>query len=147
MLRLFCLPLPKEQMDEFLKENYISLHWDWLNEDLELVSWEQICGRYEKAARSENLRLFVDTMQDGDFIIISDGTRASLGDLGDYYYVDDIKDKDGDNAQCIDSQATVMPSSHHRRGVTWMKRIAFEQMDASLQHFLAARSYRDLWQT
>ncbi|SFT26921.1 hypothetical protein [Paenibacillus sp. BC26] len=65
---------------------------------------------------------FAQVMQDGDYIIVSDSECMYLGDLGDYYYLDDC-----DNAE---------DQSGHRRGVTWLRSLNSEELHPELIRFL-----------
>jgi hypothetical protein len=131
IMPLFCLRATVEQMKEYLRESYISIHLPWLTEDVEFVTWEQLCASNEQASDCEQLRLFVYNMQDEDLIIVTDGESAYLGDLGDYYYVEEMLDE-----QALQLE---LPPRLHRRGVTWLKSITahLSTMAPALQQFLA----------
>ncbi|QHT58802.1 hypothetical protein GXP70_01605 [Paenibacillus lycopersici] len=73
--------------------------------------------------RAEELLAFAQVMQDGDHIIAYDGERMALGDLGDYYYIEQF-DNDEDR-------------SGHRRGVTWIRSLQREDLHPELLAFLA----------
>ncbi len=79
---------------------------------------------YELDMRIKELQLFVDVMQDGDYVLVADGEYVHVGDLGDYYYVDSA-----DRAE---------DGSCHRRGVTWLRTLPIGMMVQSLQEFIAA---------
>lgn len=111
--QLFYLQTTAEMLDEYIKENYISIDVPWLQEDMELISWEQLCSMFAEASVSEELRLFVYEMNDEDLILASDGDRAYLGDLGDYYFVA------GEHQD--QPQSEQLPPRLHRRGVTWLQ--------------------------
>ncbi|MGI2294547.1 hypothetical protein [Paenibacillus sp. GXUN7292] len=113
--QLFYLQTTAETLDEFIKENYISIDVPWLQEDVELISWEQLCSMFAEASVSEELRLFVYEMNDEDLILASDGKRVYSGDMGDYYFVA------GENQ--AELQSVQLPPRLHRRGVTWLQGI------------------------
>ncbi|QHW32062.1 hypothetical protein GZH47_15425 [Paenibacillus rhizovicinus] len=77
----------------------------------------------ELVRRAEELFIFAQTMQDGDYVIVDDGERMVLGDLGDYYYLPEF-----DNAE---------DRSGHRRGVTWIQHLHSEDLHPELLAFLA----------
>lgn len=125
MMQLFCLRTTSELMKEYIAESYVSIDLPWLNEDVEFVAWEQLCATYEQANCSEQLRLFLYEMQDGDLIIVTDGEAVYLGDLGDYFFVEAMSNES-------------LPPRTHRRGVTWLKSIGgqLDQMADKLQQFI-----------
>ena len=127
-MQLFRLQTTAEMLDEFMKENYISVDLPWLKEDVELVGYEKLCSAYAEAGRSELLRLFVYEMQDEDFIIMTDGTRSYLGDLGDYYFAQE--------EQLAEAQQ--LPPRLHRRGVTWLRSFDKRNVHEILLKFIAA---------
>lgn len=130
-MQLFRLHASAELLDEYLRENYISIDLPWLVEDVEFVQWEQLCASYEQAASCAELRLFVYDMQDEDLMIVTDGERAYLGDMGDYYFVESVPDEQEVQA--------VLPPCLHRRGVTWLKPVDLNStmMSERLKLFLS----------
>lgn len=95
------------RISEFLQENFVSFSGSGI------VSSENV---------SQEMMTFVYAMQDGDYVLIADEHDAYLGDLGDYYYIDD--------------SAAISESMCHRRGVTWLKRTPREGLTEELQRFL-----------
>ncbi|MGG4142446.1 hypothetical protein ABEW34_04875 [Paenibacillus algorifonticola] len=75
------------------------------------------------ASRIEELRLFVEVMADGDYVLLVDGDKVHFGDLGDYYYV--LAADNGEDGSC------------HRRGVTWLKSLPQAMAAPELESFLA----------
>lgn len=141
-MRLYCLRVESELIEEYLRECYISIHLPWLNEDAEHLSWQELCGTHEHAKNSEPARLFIDVMEDGDFIIMTDGTSAYLGDMGDYFFVQDCSSEvEVQNAQ------SQLPPRLHRRGVTWLRSLS-EQMNLmapDLKQFIVGTEYLALY--
>ncbi|WP_151734845.1 hypothetical protein [Paenibacillus tengchongensis] len=107
--------LGEEAAGEFLEENYVSPGIPGPG-DLQQMPLENIRrmleaeGRYSTEEMEEVLEIlhtFVHLMQDGDYILIADKEWVYLGDLGDYFYAEHLKDDGG--LRC------------HRRGVTWLR--------------------------
>lgn len=132
-MQLFRFRTSAELLDEFLQENYISIDLPWLKEDVEYIAWEQLCTSYEQAGGSAELRLFLYEMQDEDLLIATDGERAYIGDLGDYYFVEPMLDEQTANHK--------LPPRFHRRGVTWLKPLELDAIMAvkPLQPLMAAQ--------
>jgi predicted Mrr-cat superfamily restriction endonuclease len=116
-----------ERLSEFLKEHYISIGWPEVG-DLEGVSLEELNARCSAVypvhpEAQEQLHTFVNTMQDGDYVLLhGHGHEAYLGDVGDYFYVEDTE-KEAEGA-C------------HRRGVTWLHRIPVAELSPAVQLLL-----------
>lgn len=142
MMKLFQMgskPLGIERITTFLQDNYVSIGYPGIG-DLENVSTEELRDRlirtyrYSEPELTEHLQaihLFVHTMQDGDYVLVSDGDWVHLGDLGDYFY-NELFDTP-DNGTC------------HRRGVTWLKSLPMTDLNAGVKEFLsdsgAAKQY------
>ncbi|WP_308639886.1 hypothetical protein [Paenibacillus silvisoli] len=90
-------------LQQFLEQHYIS------------------CGR-PGSKEAEDFVLFASVMQDGDYIVVTDGDRIVLGDLGDYFY----------NADCDNDE----DKSGHRRGVTWLRSLDKDELHPELISFL-----------
>jgi len=128
-MQLFRLHTSSELLIEYVRENYISIDVPWLEEDVEFVQWEQLCAAYEQAANCKGLRLFVYEMQDSDLIIATDGIKAYLGDLGDYYFVEAGADAGAD----LQKEDPELSHRQHRRGVTWLKSFSLEVISEQLR--------------
>lgn len=122
-----------DRMKLFLEENFVCIGWPGIG-NLEGVSKEELRRRlvlvygddpHELASRLGAIGLFVHAMQDGDYVLLADQDAVYVGDLGDYYYVDEY-DNDQD-AMC------------HRRGVTWLARIPRVELNAEVQELLRHR--------
>lgn len=105
------------RMKEFLEENYVCLGYTGVG-DLEHAGKKEIHTRLvlagitaaaELEAAADSLDIFVNVMQDGDYVLIEDGEWAYLGDLGDYFYAEAFDS--AEDGRC------------HRRGVTWLKTV------------------------
>lgn len=68
------------------------------------------------------IRKFVQDMEDGDYILVSNGEEVYWGDLGDYYYVE--QGEQPDDGSC------------HRRGVTWIKGMPLQEVPDVLKLLL-----------
>lgn len=153
LFRMGAKPLGIERITAFLQDNYVSIGYPGLG-DLENISTEELrdrlIGTYhysepELTQHLQTINLFVNTMQDGDYILVPDGDWVHLGDLGDYFY-NELFDSI-DNGTC------------HRRGVTWLKSLPMTDLNAGVKEFLsdsgAAEQYKgsmpsarvDLWIT
>ncbi|TFE25528.1 hypothetical protein [Cohnella luojiensis] len=117
-------------MERFLADNYVSIGWSGLG-NLENSGIDDIRESLTRAYGEqglevdgpiEELNAFVNTMQDGDYVLIGHEDTVYLGDLGDYYYVE--------------SSDSVLNGMCHRRGVTWLTRIPRSELNASVQEFL-----------
>ncbi|AZN39048.1 hypothetical protein [Paenibacillus albus] len=91
----------KHQLSEYLENHYIRL------------------GREQQPAMH---MIFAHVIQDGDYILVGDGERTYLGDLGDYYYVEECDTEEED--------------SGHRRGVTWLQHVEVNNVHPELMTFL-----------
>jgi predicted Mrr-cat superfamily restriction endonuclease len=123
-------PQGVDLMERFLADNYVSIGWTGLG-NLENSSIEDIRESLTRAYGEqglnvngpiEELNAFVNTMQDGDYVLVGHEDTVYLGDLGDYYYVE--------------SSDSVLDGVCHRRGVTWLTRIPRIELNASVQELL-----------
>ncbi|WP_338594628.1 hypothetical protein V6669_14645 [Paenibacillus sp. Y5S-9] len=115
------------RVKSFLEENYIGIAWS-VTGDLENTPpelWkEQLVLHYsldeaEMANTLATLHMFVNLMQDGDYVLISDDEWTYVGDIGDYYYDDSAGSEE--DLIC------------HRRGVTWLGRIPLTELNDKVQ--------------
>ncbi|KWX78650.1 hypothetical protein [Paenibacillus jilunlii] len=106
-----------DRMKEFLEDNYVCIGYTGIG-DLEHAGKKEIRTRLilagttagaELEAAADSLDMFVNVMQDGDYVLIGDGEWAYLGDLGDYFYAEAFDS--AEDGRC------------HRRGVTWLKTV------------------------
>lgn len=120
----------QDGMTEFLRDNFVAIGYPDIG-DLEYVSKDELKDRLtqvyryegqELANRLEELSTFVHVMQDGDYLIVEQEEWVHLGDLGDYYYIDQFDN--ADNVMC------------HRRGVTWLKSVMRLELTKELQQLL-----------
>lgn len=116
---------------EYLDNHYIGLGDPGLG-DLERIEETEFLAKLAQAGclkEGETEPSFTDYwrfargMHDGDFVMLQEGDRLMLGDLGDYYYV---PEEDGAEDACP-----------HRRGVTWLRALRREALHPELQAFLA----------
>lgn len=117
-------------MKSYLEDHFISIGWPRLG-DLEhagenetVQGLRQYYGLEGTAliAAADTIRLFAMDMQDGDYVLVIHDNGIVLGDLGDYYYIEDPQSEE--SKLC------------HRRGVTWLKRMGMNELPPSLQAFL-----------
>ncbi|SEO82544.1 hypothetical protein [Paenibacillus sp. OV219] len=112
----------KHPLSEYVQNHYVRFGRQRLG-DLSLIAdyaelaakLAKVCPLTEVQQQTAMHMLFAHVMQDGDYILVSDGERTYLGDLGDYYYVEECDTEEED--------------SGHRRGVTWL-----QQVDAGNVH-------------
>lgn len=118
------------RMKVYLEDHFISIGWSRLG-DLECVAEHEAVERLRQhyalegsslSAAVDMIRLFTTGMQDGDYVLVVHDNGIMLGDLGDYYYIDD--------PLSIESKLC------HRRGVTWLKRMGMDELPPSLQAFV-----------
>lgn len=121
-------------MPFFLKDNYVGFDWPGIA-DLEHVGKDAWQAKAVEACmddgqvlidRLAEISLFVYTMQDGDYILMTDEDYVHLGDLGDYYYVESTGDE----------EAVIS----HRRGVTWLKSLPLEGLHTELHRFISKQA-------
>lgn len=123
----------KNRMKEFLEDNYVCFGWPGIG-DLDKLDMAGLAAKLAEAfgpaglperewgRRFEELSLFAYGMRDGDYLMVDDGMRIHLGDVGDYYYLD-LFDKAEDG-------------SCHRRGVTWLRSLLRDELHPELLAFL-----------
>ncbi|SDX57034.1 hypothetical protein [Paenibacillus sp. CF384] len=120
----------KNGLAEFVENHYISCGRPGIGDMSGLTEAELAAALVEGAgldgselvSEVEAHYAFAQVMQDGDYIIVGDSDRMYLGDLGDYYYLDDF-DNEADQ-------------SGHRRGVTWLRSLHGEELQPELLAFL-----------
>lgn len=131
LFQMKTAPLGIGRMKEFVEDNYVCAGYPGLG-DLEQADREEIGRRLTKDAATYDgkaddaldcLDMFVNEMQDGDYVLISDGEWAYLGDVGYYFYVEACDDPE--DGRC------------HRRGVTWLKSLAVTELNPRISGFLA----------
>lgn len=131
LFQMKTAPLGVERIKEFVQNNYVCAGYPGTG-DLEHANREEIGRRLmeskayfgqELEEALESLDIFVHNMQDGDYVVISDGEWVYLGDLGDYFY----------EASCDQPE----DGRCHRRGVTWLKSISITELNARVGELLA----------
>lgn len=124
-------------MEIYLEENYVSFGWKEFKSlsniseaefrSKALLLLNDIDGMKEEWIQQiEEIHTFVYRIQDGDYIIMESDGFVHIGDLGDYFYVDGISNKEVNTA--------------HRRGVTWLKSVPIELISEELQTFVSQQS-------
>ncbi|GGG66924.1 hypothetical protein [Paenibacillus radicis (ex Gao et al. 2016)] len=133
-MQLFALKtnlLKAGRMSAFLEDHYICIGWPGIG-DLERMEPDEAMASLAKvyrlegqelADRMQELSMFAYGMADGDYVLVKDEEEIHVGDLGDYYYVENADTPD--DGTC------------HRRGVTWLKTVRSEDLTAhELQRLL-----------
>ncbi|MFF2092802.1 hypothetical protein [Paenibacillus sp. NPDC058174] len=133
-MQLFALKtdlLKAGRMSAFLEDHYICIGWPGIG-DLERMEPDEAMASLAKvyrlegqelADRMQEISMFAYGMADGDYVLVKDGKDIHVGDLGDYYYVEDAD--------------TPEDGTCHRRGVTWLKTVHAEVLVApELQRLL-----------
>jgi len=132
--QLRTLPHGIERFQQFLNGGYVCIGWPGLG-DLSNVSKdelrEKIKSTYGTSGHSAGhtlgqINAFVNTMQSGDVVIISDKGWAYFAAAGDYEYNPQY-DNDMDGA-C------------HRRPVNWLGKLPIHELNPSVQGFLKNRN-------
>lgn len=131
LFQLKANPHGIDRIAEFLKDHFVCIGWPDLG-NLENMSKDELRDRLvqvykvqgqELEDRLEEINIFVKAMQDGDYVLVANDESVHLGDLGDYYYVENSDtDEDG---RC------------HRRGVTWLRSLPRAELGGVLQEFLS----------
>jgi len=125
-------PAFEGRFERFLEDNYVSIGCPGIG-DLEGADRDEIERRLigldgdagpELRKAAEEIHLFASGVRDGDYLLFADGDTVVLGDVGDYFYVESA-DVPEDGA-C------------HRRGVTWLHRIARSELNGLVQDMLDA---------
>ncbi|NBD27159.1 hypothetical protein [Paenibacillus glycinis] len=131
VFRMKADPEGSRGLPDYLENHYVSCGLPGLG-DLGLLGKAELRANLMQAHRLDGRKLerqleehwcFAHGMQDGDYVIVDDGDKLYLGDLGDYYYLDGC-----DNAE---------DRSGHRRGVTWLQSLQREDLQPELLAFLA----------
>lgn len=130
LFQMKTAPLGIERMTEFVQDNYVCAGYPGIG-DLEQASREEIARRLHQTSAYygpelekalDSLDIFVHTMQDGDYVLISDGEWAYLGDLGDYFYEEACDHPE--DGRC------------HRK-VTWLKSLFSAELNPMMGELLA----------
>jgi predicted Mrr-cat superfamily restriction endonuclease len=117
---------------DYVKDNYVCLDWPGIG-DLSEIAADELARRailtygnsYSDRKLSQMISeagSFIHEIEDGDYVLIADGEFAYLGDIGDYYYVEQADS--ANDGRC------------HRRGVTWMTRIPLSELNEYVQELL-----------
>lgn len=86
LFQMKTAPLGIERMTEFVQDNYVCAGYPGIG-DLEQASREEIARRLQQTyayygpeleKTLDSLDIFVHTMQDGDYVLISDGSGPTL---------------------------------------------------------------------
>ncbi|MFC4599880.1 hypothetical protein [Cohnella hongkongensis] len=125
-------PAFEGRFGKFLEDNYVSIGCSGIG-DLEGAGRDEIEDRLarisgysgrELSQSAEEIHLFASGVRDGDLILFADGDTVMLGDVGDYFYVE--------------SSDVPEDGACHRRGVTWLHRIARSELNGLVRDMLDA---------
>lgn len=116
-----------ERIDIFLEENLVAIGWSETG-DLTGASKEDIRSLlqslgYEGQSLLTNLGLvnsFINTMKEGDFVLIREGAIVHIGKVGNYQW----------NEKYLDKHMA------HTRPIEWLARVPFNELNAEVQSLL-----------
>ncbi|WHY77808.1 hypothetical protein QNH20_01105 [Neobacillus sp. WH10] len=129
-MRVFMLrskPHNIDRIDHFLKENEIAIGWSETG-DLTGATKEDIRSiladlGYEGQSLLTNLGLvnsFINTMKEGDIVLIREGDRVHIGKVGSYKWKKEYKEK----------------FMTHTRPTQWLAHVPFNDLNAQIQSLL-----------
>lgn len=127
-------PHGNERLRQFLDEKFVCIGWPGIG-NLEHVSKDEIRKRLETTYKSSGHKLgnmlgqvnsFVNTMQKGDLVLITEKDWVHIGIVGDYEYNQNY-DNDVDG-MC------------HMRSVQWIDREMINNCESSIQRLLSNRN-------
>ncbi|SHF51971.1 hypothetical protein [Caloramator proteoclasticus] len=123
-----------QRFKQFIEEGFVCIGWPGIG-DLHGIDKDEIKQRlikrygytgHELGYALGQVNAFVNTMQDGDIVIIKEKGWAYIGIVGEYVYEQQYdNDQDG---MC------------HRRKVEWKNRILINELPTSLQKLLNNRN-------
>lgn len=123
-----------ERFRQFIDEGFVCIGWPGIG-DLGQANKDEIRSRLKKRYGYEGHKLgnalgqvntFVNTMEAGDIVIISERDWAYIGKVGDYTYGEQF-----DNEQ---------DGMCHRRSVEWLGRALIKDLQSSIQRFISNRN-------
>ncbi|SFK96987.1 hypothetical protein SAMN03159341_102452 [Paenibacillus sp. 1_12] len=120
-----------DRMALFLKDNFISISCPGIGDLEHLSAPEQqlvlACETPDSNVTDQlnEISCFVQMMQDGDYVLVAHDQEVYLGDVGDYYYVE--------------QHDSIKEGMCHRRGVTWLNRIPRSELNKEVQALLNHR--------
>jgi len=127
-------PHGMERFQQFWDEGFICIGWPGLG-NLENVTKDELSERISSTYGSSGHKLgnalgqinsFINTMQNGDIVIVCERDTAYFATVGEYKYVSDF-DNESDG-MC------------HRRSVQWLGKLPIKNLNASVQKLLANRN-------
>lgn len=135
LFQLKSKPHGIERLPLFLEDNFIAIGWPGID-DLTNVSAEEIEKRLEKAYpdyRGQTMayhkgmvNAFVNTMEEGDLVMIGQGDYTHFGQVGPYKYIAQF-DND-DDGMC------------HQRNVKWLAMVEKNSLNDKVQEHLRNRA-------
>lgn len=121
----------RSRMEDFLRDCFVSMGYPGIG-NLEHADEAEVSKRLNRVYGYEgtglrralaDVNIFVQGMEDGDYVVVSAQGNVWLGDLGDYYYRDDYDSPE--EATC------------HRRGVTWLGVLPESSLNPLLRDFVS----------
>lgn len=134
IFQLKTRPHGNDRVQEFIKENFVCIGWPGID-NLSNVSKDEIRDRlaqkYKLSGHSLGNQLgqvncFVNTMKQGDIVLITEKDWTHIGIIGDYQYV-----------QRYDNDSEGMC---HRRPVEWKTTVKTDELETSIQRLLNNRN-------
>ena len=134
IFQIKTLPHGIQRFRQFIDEKFICIGWPKLD-NLKNVDKDEIRSKIAAAYKLTGHKLgnalgqvnaFVNTMQTGDVVLITENKWVYAGNVGDYYY--EAKYDNDSDAMC------------HRRTVEWTAKIPFDNLSSNLQRFLCGRN-------
>lgn len=123
-----------ERIQEFLDKNFVCIGWPGIG-NLNKIDKDELRDKLAIIYKTSGHKLgnilgqvncFVNTVKNGDIILITDKNWAHIGVLGDYDYKDNYDNE-------VDGMC-------HRRPVEWKAAVKITELGASIQQLLKNRN-------
>ncbi|OXS26593.1 MAG: hypothetical protein BI182_02480 [Acetobacterium sp. MES1] len=125
----------KDRVNEFIQDGFVCIGWPGID-NLQNVGKDEIRTRLQQKYPNltghklgnalGQVNTFVNTIQKGDIVLISEKEYAHVGIADDYYY-ESAFDND-DDGMC------------HRRKIQWVNKIKLSDLPADIQKLMANRN-------
>ncbi len=123
-----------ERCNQFINEGFICVGWPGIG-DLSKTSKDEIRNRLEQKYRYTGHKLgnalgqvntFVNTMADGDIVLVAEKGMVNVGKVGCYSYESQYDNED--DGMC------------HQRSVEWIKRVKLDELSGDIQKLIGNRN-------